>query len=92
LYEFLIIEEDSQGVFLKFKHISPGYEEAEEQPITLELSELSNNRYVFKSQDERGDPNKIIYEFKDSTNLLVTVEGFEDGAPHSFNIKMKKAK
>lgn len=90
LYEFLVIEEGIDGVFMKFKHIKPGYVVLESEPITLQLVELDNYRFVFKSRNEESDPNKIIYEFRDSTNLLITVEGIEDGKPHSFNIQMRK--
>lgn len=88
--EFLVITEDRHGVTLKFKHFDVDYNAKEETPLVFKLISIEGNKYVFES-DAHNKPKRLIYNFIDSDQLVVTVENEVDGTSESFSLNMRRA-
>lgn len=82
--ELLLIEEDENGVFLRFKHFSPAYRAWEEAPLIFRLEEAGPARAVFESPNPDQKPRRMTYERTGDT-MTCLVEGPEaEGDEGSF--------
>jgi len=92
LYEFLLIEEGSRGLELRFKHFSPKYEVWEKaQPLTFELESWTDRRAQFVATDPEQSPSHMLYSYPDDDQMLVTVQTVRDGKDsESFDVLFKR--
>jgi hypothetical protein len=92
LYEFLLIEETADGVFMRLRHFKAAMAEVEKEPIRLKLTKATPNYALFENPDNEK-PKRITYRFaKDEDEMTVTVESTRDGKPVSFTLKMQRMK
>jgi len=90
LFEFLILEDDEQGVVKRFKHFRAGYQEVDKEPWTLRATNVSENKVVFQAMTE-GKLKSIIYE-RQGNRMNVTVNTTRDGKPFQIPIVLERAK
>jgi len=80
VFELMLIEQEGDDIFYRFKHVGPGYREWEEQPLEYRLIELDERRVVFESatsEPESDAPRQIVYERTDDATLRLTIVGWE---------------
>lgn len=91
LYEFLVIEEDEDGVALRFRHYGRRHKEMDEHPLHLRLVRANADEAVFENATEGGRPRRIVYRI-DGEDLVCKVESTrDDGQPESFSVRFSKA-
>lgn len=88
LYEFLLLEETKDGVWMRLRHYGLEMVDHDEKPIRLKLSEASPKRLVFLNPDN-AKPKRIVYEH-DRGPLTVTIETERDGKPTTLKLKFLK--
>jgi len=80
VFELMLIEQEGDDIFYRFKHVSPGYREWEEQPLEYRLITLEGQRAVFestKSEPGSDTPRQIVYHRTDDATLRVGIVGWE---------------
>jgi hypothetical protein len=79
-YEFLTIEQESEGPVLKLKHFNRGLKGWEEKDVSIDFPLLSSttNEAVFQRK-EKDTPTKMIFRLKDRQTLIVILENLKDG-------------
>jgi hypothetical protein len=87
-FEFILIEQDEQGVTLRFQHFNPGFAAWEKNgPLVLDLVESGNGRAVFQSRDPKQSPARMVYSLRDERGLGVLFDSPEAfGGPISFEL------
>ena len=89
IYEFLLIEENADGVFMLLRHFRSGMAELEQKPIKLKLVKANANNAVFENPD--GDaPKRITYARNNEDALTVTVLTTRNGKPSTFVLNFKR--
>jgi len=93
VYEFLLLEEDPNGLHLRFKHIGPGHKTWEKSgPLEFTLSSAQGSVFVFDSPDPAQSPTRITYAHADEAKLIVTVETVREGRTgESFDVVYTRA-
>jgi Domain of unknown function (DUF6265) len=89
LYEFLLIEEGADGVFLRLRHYRPGMVDVDKAPFRIRLVEATGSRVVFENP-EGERPRRIAYRLE-GNELTAVVETTRDGKPVQFSLKMRRA-
>lgn len=88
LYEFLLIEQSGSGISMKFKHIKPGYDEIEDEPILLFLKNLNSAFAHF----ENDDKSLIIkYNLLTEDSVKIELTSTKNGKTEVTPILMKKS-
>jgi uncharacterized protein (TIGR03067 family) len=87
LYEFLLIEEEDDGVFLRLRHYRPKLLDMDDAPVRAKLVEHSETRFVFTNPDS-ASPVKVTYEFESNDKTTATVETTRNGQPVTFKFPM----
>lgn len=67
MFEILTITSESDGVYLRLRHVDAkgvSWEE-KDKPLTLRLKESGEHRAVFERIDETTVPAKVVYERRD---------------------------
>ena len=89
LYEFLLIEENGDGVALRFRHYGRKFKDIDEKPLHLKLARAGDKQAVFENVDG-NQPKRIIYRI-DESDLVAFVESTrDDGTPESFSLRFSK--
>ena len=91
LYEFLLIEETPDGVFMRLRHFKTAMAEVEKEPIRLKLTKASTTEAVFDNPDNEK-PKRITYRLEQPDRMSVVVETTRDGKSAVFTLKMDKVK
>lgn len=93
VYEFLLIEEEADGLYLRFQHIGPGYKVWEKDgPLEFRLTSSDGRLFVFESPDPKQAPTRITYGRLADDKLTVTVETVREGAvKDSFDVAYERA-
>jgi hypothetical protein len=86
LYEFLLLEEQADGVWMRIRHYGPEMTDKDEKPIRLKLSEGNDRRLVFTNSDN-GKPIRITYERERTIGLKVIVETERESKPAVLTLK-----
>ena len=76
MYELLTMRDEGEGVTLRFRHFAAdlvGWEEKDD-PLTLRLVELSENRAVFRHYGGDGDPWTMTFHRRDADSLSVILD------------------
>ncbi len=60
LYELLLLEEQSDGVWMRLRHYGPELVDKDEKPVRLKLAEASDRRLAFANPDN-AKPKRIVY-------------------------------
>jgi hypothetical protein len=87
MYELLLLEQEGQDIFYRFKHVSPGYREWEEEPLEYRLIELAEQRAEFESTSADPQPNlphRIVYQRTTDATLRIVVVGWVAGSDLEF--------
>ncbi len=88
--EYVVISEEKDGVFLRFKHFRPDFStwEGENPPITMKLVEAKEGRAVFRNvrKAENQPPYVSYLQGKDGA-LTVIVNSPPDKAEDSETLK-----
>ena len=91
LYEFLLMEETPDGVFMRLRHFKAGTAEVEKEPIRLKLVRASASEAVFENPDS-DKPKRITYHSQKTEEMTVIVESTRDGKKAIFTLKMERMK
>ena len=78
MYELLLIEQDADGVYYRFKHVGRGWEPLEEEPLEYRLTGLEGRKATFRPTFEepvRNAPAWFTYESPSDDLLIVTIHG-----------------
>jgi hypothetical protein len=79
-YEFLTIEQESEGPVLKLKHFNRGLKGWEEKEVSIDFPLISSttNEVLFQRR-EKDTPTKMMFRLKDNETLVVILENLKDG-------------
>jgi hypothetical protein len=91
VYEFLLLEEEAEGVYLRLRHYRLHMEDIDKAPIRLKLTQASENELVFENPDN-DKPKRILYVRESPDKIAATVETIRDGKPSKFTLRMERAK
>jgi hypothetical protein len=91
IYEFLMIEEGSDGVFMRLRHFKTAMAEVEKEPIRFKLTKASATEAVFENPDNEK-PKRITYRLDQPNQMSEVVETMRDGKPSVFTLKLERAK
>jgi hypothetical protein len=93
-FEFLLLEEDAEGVVLRFKHFSPGFRPWEKEgPNELRASQPVEGRLVFTNTRKGGSPARMIYERSKDDSLKVTIESMgRSGKPETLGLDFRRSR
>lgn len=91
LYEFMLIEQDAEGVSLRFRHYRPTMIDADKAPMKLRVTEATRKKIVFTNPDAAARPKRITYERDEGDNMTVTIETERGGKPVTIPVKLKRA-
>ena len=81
VFEFLLIEQEEDGLQLRFQHFGPGYRVWEKDgPLEFRLSSTDGRLFTFESPDPTQAPSRITYSRPSEGKLIVTVETLREGA------------
>lgn len=86
-YEFMSIEQETEGPVLRIKHFNPGLEgwEEKDDSILFDLEEVGDRRAVFSTLKD-GDPERLIFE-RQGDELVITLEKPAQGTRTPFRYK-----
>ena len=77
--EYMIITQEGENVFLRFKHFNNDYTNWEKDvPLTFHCTKLTDKVVVFDS-NEQTKPKRITYRLSDPGHLRVVVQSEENG-------------
>jgi hypothetical protein len=89
VYEFLLIEKELDGTFLRLRHFRPGMLDVDRVPFRLLLIKHSDEELVFENPD--GDrPKRIIYRRPGAGRMDVLIESIEDGKATTFELRFQQ--
>ncbi|MBX7106288.1 MAG: hypothetical protein K1X57_19580 [Gemmataceae bacterium] len=88
LYEFQLIEQMPDGVWLRLRHYGPNMVDRDDKPVRLKLTEATDKRLVFSNPDN-AKPKQITYE-RDGDKLKATVETTRDDKTAKFVLRFVK--
>jgi len=88
VYEFLLIEEDDDGIFMRFHHFGRNLKIHEEKPLRLRLTPGSKDELVFENT-VNAEPKSITYT-RDGRSLTVAVKTMRDGTETKFTLHFTK--
>ncbi|MBI3824114.1 MAG: hypothetical protein HY289_15710 [Planctomycetes bacterium] len=91
LFEFLLMEESADGVFMRLRHFKAGMAELEKEPVRLKLTKASAREAVFENPDNEK-PKRITYSLGKDEKLTVTVETTRDGKSATFSLVFERVK
>ncbi len=91
IYEFLLMEETKDGVFMRLRHYKTAMADVDKEPIRLKLVKSSKSEAVFENPDNEK-PKRITYALTKPDQVLVTVETTRDGKSVTFPLKMERIK
>lgn len=83
MFELLTITKETDGVFLRLRHIDAkgvSWEE-KDKPLTLKLSESGENRAVFERIDQTTVPAKVVYHRRGDVLAIDVIFPAEQGNP-----------
>jgi len=89
LYEFLLIEDDADGVVMRFRHYRPGMVDVDKEPLILRSTETSDKRIVLEAQGN-GPLKKIVYERESANRVVVTVDTTRESKPLRLTIPLER--
>jgi len=78
-YEFILCEQEGDGVVMRLHHFSPGMKRWEDEPVTLDLVELGETSALFAERDDAEERSRLSYVRKDRTLDVKLIEE-HDGA------------
>ena len=90
VFEFLLIEQEAEDVFFRFKHIGSGWTPVEDEPLSYRLIRLEEQHAFFEStsdQPRQGAPRSFSYARPHADSLIVDVQTW-DG--EGFEIRMSR--
>jgi hypothetical protein len=90
IYEFLMLEQTPDGLFMRLRHFQSGMEGLEDKPIRLKLSSFSADKLVFDNPDG-NQPKQIVYALQDGEQLAVTVTSVRDSSPETFTLNFQRS-
>jgi hypothetical protein len=90
LYEFLLLEEQADGAWMRLRHYGPEMADKDEKPVKLKMAEASDRRLLFTNPDG-SKPKRVVYERDGKEGLVVVVETERDGKPAKLTIKFARA-
>ena len=83
-FEFLLLEEDAQGVAMRFKHVGPGWKPWEKnRPLSFRVSMDRKARAVFSNVVADQSPKRVVYELSGKDRLDVSIESTRGGKPET---------
>lgn len=88
--EYVVISEEEDGIFYRFKHFRTDYStwEGDAAPFTLKLKELKKGRAVFKNIKEvENQPTYISYILNEKGELTILAGSSPDKAENSETLK-----
>jgi hypothetical protein len=90
VYEILLLEEESDGVWLRLRHFRPQMVAQEQEPIKIKLASATAEQLVFENPDGNR-PNRVIYALA-GDELTATIETERNGKPTTFSLKLRRVK
>jgi len=90
VYELLLMEEESDGVWMRLLHFRPQMVAQEQEPIKMKLTSATAEKLVFENP-AGGRPKRIVYA-RSGDDLTATVETEREGKPTAFSLKLRRVK
>jgi len=91
VYEFLLLEEETDGTYLRLRHYRTHMEDIDKAPIRLKLTQADDKQLVFENPDN-DKPKRILYVRESADKMAATVETTRDGKPSKFSLRMERVK
>ena len=88
VYELLLIEQETDGVWMRLRHFRPQMVALEQKPIKIKLVSASPEKLVFENPSG-NQPKRVTYALADDV-LTVTVETERGGKSAQFSLTMKR--
>jgi hypothetical protein len=89
MYEFLLLEEQGDGTYLRLRHYGPGMADHDKAPFKLKLTAATNRRLEFTAV-ESETLKRIVYEREGEKGVVALVETTRNGQPARFTLKMNR--
>ncbi len=86
LYEFLLIEQEGDSVWMRLRHYRAKMQELEKEPLRLKLTSSVDQKLVFENPDH-DSPKRITYHFQPPNGMNATIDTTRNGQPVSFTLK-----
>jgi len=90
VYEYLLIEQESDGTYMRLRHYQPKMVDVDKAPIRCRLAEATSQKLVFENPDS-DKPKRITYSLDDGKQLSVAVETTREGKPTTFTLRFQRA-
>jgi hypothetical protein len=90
LYELLLLEQETDGVWMRLRHFRPQMVAQEQEPLKLKLTTATPDRLVFENSNGNR-PKRVTYTVA-GDELTAVVETERDGKPTAFSLKLQRAK
>ena len=84
-YEFMLLEQDDEGVALRIKHFDPGLDgwENKEDSVDFDLVSTQPGQATFETEKD-GDRERLIYSEDEPGELVITLEKPAKGSTSVF--------
>lgn len=92
VFELVLIEQEEEGIFLRFKHVGPGWKAWEENALEYRLTELEGERAAFESTADAPTPRtprQVVYRKDGPDTLVAHLVGWTEGDP-GFELRMER--
>jgi len=90
LYELLMLEQETDGVWMRLRHFRQQMVAQEQEPLKLKLISAAADKLVFENPSDNR-PKRIVYALSDD-ELTATIETERNGKAATFSLKMRRAK
>lgn len=94
VFELVLIEEEEDGIFLRFKHVGPGWTPWEESALEYRLTEVAAERAAFESTADAPTPRaprRVVYRKEGADTLVAHLVGWEEGDP-GFELRLERVR
>jgi hypothetical protein len=89
IFEFLMLEQESEGAILRLQHYRPGMVHADPVPIRMRMITAEPKKVVFENS-EHDRPKRISYVLNDDGELSAIVETARENQPVTFSLKFRR--
>jgi len=73
-YEFILFEQEGDGVVMRLHHFSPGMKRWEDEPVAFDLVELGEGYALFAERDDEVERTRLRYERAGDTLTAELIE------------------
>ena len=90
--EYIVVSEEEDGVFMRFKHFRADYSTWEDdEPLTLRFTQAKEGDVIFHSDDPQSEVQTIRYFLTGDDGMQADVALMENGEPGGFSLTFTRA-